>query len=205
MSDARPSAPGPTPKPTLDDDTLAFAARVFGYARGGHAPELAELLGMGLPPNLRNEKGDSLLMLASYHGHADAVRVLLDHGGDPELANDRGQTPLAAAAFKGDPGVVRLCTRLTWLTVDLLMPETCECTRRYMSLLRRGRTASLCQESFETLHAVCRTSPDLEGVLDFTPLLKYHVVIIPIRLSKPESSSRRSNRAGHGDELGERP
>lgn len=108
MSDARPSAPGPTRTPTLDDDTLAFAARVFGYARGGHAPELAELLGMGLPPNLRNEKGDSLLMLASYHGHGDAVRVLLHHGGDPELANDRGQTPLAAAAFKGDAGVVRL-------------------------------------------------------------------------------------------------
>ena len=104
MSDTQPQAP----KPALDDDTLAFAVRVFGYARGGYTRELAELLGMGLPPNLRNEKGDSLLMLASYHGHAETVRVLLDHGGDPELANDRGQTPLAAAAFKGDADVVRL-------------------------------------------------------------------------------------------------
>lgn len=92
----------------LDDETIAFARRVFGFARGGLAWELDELLAMGLPPNLRNEKGDSLLMLASYHGHADAVRALLDRGADPDLANDRGQTPLAGAAFKGDLAVVRL-------------------------------------------------------------------------------------------------
>jgi uncharacterized protein len=94
--------------PALDADTLAFARRVFGHARAGRADELAELLGMGLPANLRNENGDSLLMLACYHGHVDAARVLLRHGGDPELANDRGQTPLAAAAFKGDLAVARL-------------------------------------------------------------------------------------------------
>ena len=72
----------------------------------GQARELGELLRMGLPPNLRNEKGDSLLMLASYHGHADTVRVLMEHGADPELANDRGQTPLAGAAFKGDMATI---------------------------------------------------------------------------------------------------
>ena len=92
----------------LDEATLAFAARVFGYARGGLARELDELLAMGLPTNLRNEKGDTLLMLASYHGHAEAVRVLLERGADPALANDRGQTPLAGAAFKGDLQVARL-------------------------------------------------------------------------------------------------
>ena len=73
----------------------------------GQVQELGELLRMGLPPNLRNEKGDSLLMLASYHGHAGAVRVLLEHGADPELPNDRGQTPLAGAAFKGDIATVQ--------------------------------------------------------------------------------------------------
>ena len=57
-----------------------------------------------MPANLRNDKGDSLLMLACYHGHEEVVRLLLDHGGDTELSNDRGQTPLAAAAFKGDCG-----------------------------------------------------------------------------------------------------
>ena len=92
----------------LDDDTLDFARRVFQYARAGATDELATLLGQGLPANLRNERGDSLLMLACYHGHLETARVLLDHGADPELLNDAGQTPLAGAAFKGDAAVVSL-------------------------------------------------------------------------------------------------
>ena len=59
----------------LDEDTLAFVRRVFQHARTGEAGELATLLGQGLPPNLRNERGDSLLMLACYHGHLDAARA----------------------------------------------------------------------------------------------------------------------------------
>src|SRR5918997_1838601 len=95
------------PKPELDEETIAFAQRVFQHARAGQVQELGDLLRMGLPPNLRNEKGDSLLMLASYHGHADAAQILMQHGADPELANDRGQTPLAGAAFKGDLATVQ--------------------------------------------------------------------------------------------------
>ena len=92
----------------LDDDTLEFARRVFQYARTGETEQLAALLAQGMPANLRNERGDSLLMLACYHGHVETARVLLDHGADPELLNDAGQTPLAGAAFKGDAGIVRL-------------------------------------------------------------------------------------------------
>ena len=103
--------PETTPQPTLDDETLAFAGRVFQYARMGHAEELAELFGQGLPANLRNDKGDSLLMLAAYNGQADATRVILEAGGDPDLANDRGQTPLAGAAFKNDLDIARLLLR----------------------------------------------------------------------------------------------
>ena len=94
--------------PVLDDDTLAFAQTVFQFARAGDVHELTALLAIGLPPNLRNDKGDSLLMLASYHGHPELAQALLIHGADPELANDRGQTPLAAAAYQGDLGMVRM-------------------------------------------------------------------------------------------------
>lgn len=95
-------------KPELDAETLAFAGRVFQYARMGHAAELADLFSQGLPANLRNDKGDSLLMLAAYNGQAETARIILDHGGDPEISNDRGQTPLAGAAFKGDLAMVTL-------------------------------------------------------------------------------------------------
>ena len=96
------------PKPQLDDAALAFAEQVFDSTRQGDAARLADLLGRGLPPNIRNHNGDSLLMLAAYHGHRDAARVLLENGADPQLRNDKGQTPLAGAAFKGDLAMIKL-------------------------------------------------------------------------------------------------
>ncbi|WP_219060596.1 ankyrin repeat domain-containing protein [Pseudomonas sp. UMAB-08] len=91
-----------------DDEALEFAEQVFDVARKGDALMLGRLLEKGLTPNLRNHKGDTLLMLASYHGHLDSVRVLLDFKADPEIRNDNGQSPIAGAAFKGDLPVVKL-------------------------------------------------------------------------------------------------
>ncbi|NML15437.1 ankyrin repeat domain-containing protein [Azohydromonas caseinilytica] len=96
------------PKPPMDPETLDFLHAVLDAVRRGEAARLAPLLDKGLPPNLRDHKGDSLLMLAAYHGHFDTAEALLRHGADPELANDRGQTPLAGAAFKGDLRMARL-------------------------------------------------------------------------------------------------
>jgi hypothetical protein len=95
-------------RPELDDDTIAFAGRMFDAARAGDTDMLGPLLEAGLPPNLRNDKGDTLLMLAAYHQHEGMVRQLLRAGSDPEIFNDRNQTPLAGAAFKGALPVVRV-------------------------------------------------------------------------------------------------
>ncbi|WP_036266606.1 ankyrin repeat domain-containing protein [Methylobacterium sp. 10] len=102
------TTPAESVRPELDSETLAFAGRVFHYARVGHVDELAELFAQGLPANLLNDKGDSLLMLAAYNGQVETTRLILEYGGDPELSNDRGQTPLAGAAFKGDMAIVEL-------------------------------------------------------------------------------------------------
>ena len=99
--------PGKNPN-QLDDDTLAFARKVFQMARGGETAELVALLAQGMPANLRNERGDSLLMLASYNGHPETTKALLEHGADPELQNDAGQSPLMGAAFKGDMAIATL-------------------------------------------------------------------------------------------------
>ena len=74
----------------LEDDTIAFAGRMSDCARDGQADELAEALTLGLPPNLRNDKGDTPVMPASCHGHAETVRRLLAAGADPGIANDCG-------------------------------------------------------------------------------------------------------------------
>ncbi|MFJ9827770.1 ankyrin repeat domain-containing protein [Streptomyces sp. NPDC101160] len=92
---------------TPDPEVVELASKVFDLARTGDAVTLAAYLDAGVPANLSNEKGDSLVMLAAYHGHAEAVTALLTRGADADRANDRGQTPLAGAVFKGEDTVVR--------------------------------------------------------------------------------------------------
>jgi len=90
-----------------DPALFEFAGRLFDLARQGRTAELAAYVDEGVPVNLANDKGDSLLILAAYHGHAELVRALLARGADANQANDGGQTPLAGAVFKGDQAVVR--------------------------------------------------------------------------------------------------
>ncbi|WP_199513042.1 ankyrin repeat domain-containing protein [Nucisporomicrobium flavum] len=92
----------------LDAETIAFAHRMFDLARSGEAEQLAGQLSHGLPADLTNDKGDTLLILASYHNHPETVATLLQHGADPARVNDRGQTALAAAVFRRNAETVRM-------------------------------------------------------------------------------------------------
>lgn len=94
----------------IDPRLQEIAQRVFDAARAGDATTLAAYLDAGVPVNLTNGTGDTLVMLASYHGHVDAVQVLVDRGADVDRLNDRGQSPLAGAVFKGEEAVVRALT-----------------------------------------------------------------------------------------------
>ena len=87
-------------KEPIDPGVLELAGRVFDLARGGHTQELAAYVDAGVPVNLTNDKGDTLLILAAYHGRPETVSALLDRGADHSRANDRGQTALAAAVFR---------------------------------------------------------------------------------------------------------
>ncbi|WP_207709987.1 ankyrin repeat domain-containing protein [Actinomadura macrotermitis] len=90
-----------------DPELEVFAGRLFDLARTGQADQLAAYVDAGVPADLTNEMGDTLLMLAAYHGHAGTVRALAERGADVERENDRGQRPLAGAVFKKEPEVVR--------------------------------------------------------------------------------------------------
>uniref|UniRef100_A0AAU2VEZ3 Ankyrin repeat domain-containing protein n=1 Tax=Streptomyces sp. NBC_00003 TaxID=2903608 RepID=A0AAU2VEZ3_9ACTN len=98
----------PETEPAHDPEVLQLAAKVFDLARHGDTDTLAAYVDAGVPVNLTNDRGDSLIMLAAYHGHADTVTALLQRDADPNRPNDRGQTPLAGAVFKGEDEVVRL-------------------------------------------------------------------------------------------------
>jgi ankyrin repeat protein len=92
----------------LDAGTIAYAHQMFDLARSGAAGELGAQVAAGLPANLTNDKGDTLLILAAYHNHPATVAALLAHGADPARVNDRGQTALAAAVFRRSAEVVRM-------------------------------------------------------------------------------------------------
>lgn len=92
--------------------TPAQQARVVALAmdlaREGRTGELLEFLDHGLPVDVADRAGNTLLMLAAYHGHAAAVAALIARGADVNRRNDRDQSPVAGAIFKGEDDVVRV-------------------------------------------------------------------------------------------------
>jgi ankyrin repeat protein len=104
MSDAPP--PPSTHEPD-ESQVIEFAYRCLDLAREGDTDQLGVYLDGGLPPNLADPDGNSLLMLAAYHGRPDTVRLLLAKGADPDRLNARGQSIIAGALFKGEDEVVQ--------------------------------------------------------------------------------------------------
>lgn len=103
--DGDPTAGPGRPVPD-GSDPVELAHWLFDRARAGEAERLAAYIEAGMPVNLTDAHGNTLLMLAAYHGHARAVQTLIEHGATVDALNDRGQTPLAGAVFKGYSEVV---------------------------------------------------------------------------------------------------
>ncbi len=104
--------PDIAPAPESEQERLARLANLlFHAARQGDVGLLREATSAGAPPDLTNQNGDSLVMLAAYYGHAEAVEVLLQAGALVDQINDRGQTPLSGATFKGYADVVETLLR----------------------------------------------------------------------------------------------
>lgn len=92
-----------TPQEVIEVVTLAMQ-----FARDGRTDELIGFVVHGLPVDVRDDAGNTLVMLAAYHGHPETVRALVAHGADVDLRNGRDQSPLAGALFKGEDEVVRI-------------------------------------------------------------------------------------------------
>lgn len=99
---ARPSSVSELPPAALD-----LAAKLFDLARNGDTATLTAYIDAGIPKNLTNHDGNTLIMLAAYNDQAETVRMLLSKGSDPNVLNGRGQSPIAGACFKGYADVVR--------------------------------------------------------------------------------------------------
>ena len=106
MDDDAMMTPPPEPVAELTDAQLAFLTSVFDLAREGETGTVVAYLDRGLPVNLTNSKGDTLLILAAYHEHPDLVRALLERGADTARINERAQTALVAAVFRDQSEIV---------------------------------------------------------------------------------------------------
>jgi ankyrin repeat protein len=95
------------PPPAADEQLIELAHQMFDLARAGDEDRLAAYVDAGVPANLTDASGNTLLMLAAYHGHATTVTRLAGLGADVDRVNDRGQSPLAGAVFKDEQDVVR--------------------------------------------------------------------------------------------------
>jgi ankyrin repeat protein len=106
-ADVTPQADAPR-SAQLPPEAVALAGKLFDFAREGKTAELEQYISHGIPVNLTNHKGDTLVMLAAYHGHLETLKMLLDKGADMDVLNERGQSPIAGAVFKGYDEVVAL-------------------------------------------------------------------------------------------------
>lgn len=97
----------PQGAPQLSEEELALLNQMFDLARDGGTDQLRQALEAGVPVNLTNGKGDTLLNLAAYHEHEDTVAMLLEAGADTERVSDMGFTALICAVFRGNEAITR--------------------------------------------------------------------------------------------------
>jgi ankyrin repeat protein len=90
------------------EETARVIELSMHFAREGMTEELVANVDHGLPVDVQDLDGNTLLMLAAYHGHAETVRRLIERGADVDRRNQRDQAPVAGALFKGEDEVVRL-------------------------------------------------------------------------------------------------
>jgi len=80
-----------------DDDQRAETIRLaFSLVRAGRTEELREVLGQGvLDMDLdRDDKGNSLVIIACQNGNKKVLKELLRRGADPNVRNSAGNTAL---------------------------------------------------------------------------------------------------------------
>jgi len=86
--------------------SAAVVEGVFDLARNGQTGPLGEMLDAGVPLDLVNARGDSLLIVAAYAQHGETVQELLRRGADTGIVNSMGQTALACAVFRNNEPIL---------------------------------------------------------------------------------------------------
>lgn len=81
---------------SLTEQDIDFLNSVFDLARDNKPVALKSLFDQGVPVDLTNAKGDTLLILAAYHEHADLVQLLINEGPILTVSMSGARPPLSA-------------------------------------------------------------------------------------------------------------
>ncbi|MDR6865596.1 ankyrin repeat protein [Microbacterium resistens] len=88
--------------------SLEVIEGTFDLARDGRVGPLGEMIDAGVPIDLRNPRGDTLLIVAAYAERVDVVADLLARGADTDAVNSHGQTAVACAVFRRNEPLLRM-------------------------------------------------------------------------------------------------
>lgn len=78
------------------------------FAREGDTDTLQSMVKSGLPIELKDSRGNTLLMLSAYNGNYETAKMLLQMGADVNSVNDHGHSIIAGVAFKGYLDICKL-------------------------------------------------------------------------------------------------
>ena len=81
--------------------------RFIDAARFNNVSTITDMLNIGMPVDIANERGKTALMFAASKGHTDVVRLLLQKGADVNKACPRGWTALHEAGYSKNCDVIR--------------------------------------------------------------------------------------------------
>lgn len=95
------------PERPQEDVSAQVVEGVFELARAGATIPLGEMIDAGVPIDVRNGRGDSLLIVATYQQHRATVLELLRRGADTSVVNGMGQTAIACAVFRNNEELLR--------------------------------------------------------------------------------------------------
>lgn len=92
---------------SLDEEQrAAFLDGLFNLARSGQTAELLEMIDSGVPVDVTNGRGDSLLIVAAYAQQPETVRALLERSSRTDVVNSMGQTAISCAVFRNDKEIL---------------------------------------------------------------------------------------------------
>ncbi len=150
-----------------------FQRLALDRARCGETEALAGMLRQGLPLNLCDHHGNSLLLLACYRGRIETARMLLKSGADVDLRNGRGQTPLGGVAFKGHLKIAEL---LLWHGADIHADNGGGMTSvMFASVFGRSSMVSLLEQHGAALIPIHSLSIQTRLLLFLAPLIRLFV------------------------------